>query len=272
MRTKIALLFAVVLGILAVLGIQAYLSRKDIEHEKRATRVSITVALENLNAGTTLKPTHIAERRVDEAAVTNDHVLWEEARAFAGRQVTRKVYAGKALLRDYFLTSPDAEKFDTKKVDTTLRAITIGTDQIAGVAGLITPGSRVDCLCTFRMASRGPESAATVITKVIARSVKILAVDNRTNIRIPVRGRGARGGMNEGYSSVTVLVSPLEASLLTFAQQTGKISFALRNPEDSGLPAVNDITLAEFEALIAEAERQREQRLKRLPKGTIGLR
>lgn len=268
MRTKIALLFAVVLGILAVLGIQAYLSRREIDFEKAATRVSITVAVENLNPGTPLKPTHVMERRVDEAAVTSDHILWEEARAFMGRDVTRKVYAGKALLRDYFLTPKVAEDFVRTKVDVTMRAMTIGTDQIAGVAGLITPGIRVDILCTFRMASRGPESAATVITKTIAKSVKILAVDNRSDIRIPVR-RGTRSALDEGYSSVTVLVSPLEASLLVYAQQTGKISFTLRNPEDSGLPAVNDITLAQFEALIAEAERQREARLKRLPKDTL---
>ena len=45
MRTKIALLFAVVLGILAVLGIQAYLSRQESDYEKLATRVSISASV-----------------------------------------------------------------------------------------------------------------------------------------------------------------------------------------------------------------------------------
>ena len=61
---------------------------------------------------------------------------------------------------------------------------------------------------------------------------------------------------------MTVHVLPLEASLLTFAQQTGKISFALRNLEDSGAPDVPPVTIAQWDAMVAEARRQREQRLK----------
>ena len=46
MRTKIALLFAVVLGILAVLGIQAYLSGERDKFAREKTLVGITVARE----------------------------------------------------------------------------------------------------------------------------------------------------------------------------------------------------------------------------------
>ena len=263
MRTKIALLFAVVLGILAVLGIQAYLSGEKEKFDKAKTLVGITVARETLQPGIILKATHVDERRVDEAAVTSSHILWEQVKPYVGRQLTRRVPAQRALLHDYFLTPPEAEEFAARKVDTTMRAITIGTDQIAGVAGLITPDAKVDILCTFRIASRGPESAATVVTKVISRSVTILAVDNRTDVRIPVRGRGL--GRDQGYSSVTVHVSPVEASLLVFAQQTGKISFALRNRDDTDYRDVNDITLSEFDALVAEAARDRKERLQRQP-------
>ena len=265
MRTKIALLFAVVLGILAVLGIQAYLSGEREKDKAGKTLVGITVARESLQANTILKAIHIDERLVDEAAVTSSHVLWEQVKPYVGRQLTRRVPAQRALLHEYFLTRPEAQQFEARKVDTEMRAITIGTDQIAGVANLITPDSRVDILCTFRVAARGPESAATVVTKVIARNVQILAVDNRTDVRIPVRGGRTRSAFDQGYSSVTVHVSPMEASLLVFAQQTGKITFALRNRGDTDYREVNDITLSEFDSLVAEASRQRKDRLERGP-------
>jgi len=263
MRTKIALLFAVVLGILAVIGIQAYLTQKDKEYEGKATRVSIAVAREQLRAGDVLKPVHIDRREVDEAAVTDMHILYDQARPYVGRQVTQKVPLGKALLHSYFLTPPEQEEFAAKKIDMSMRAITIGTDQIAGVAGLITPGSRVDILNTFRIATRGPESAATVVTKIIARNVEILAIDSRTDVRIPVRGGRLARGLDRGYSSVTVHVTPLESALLTFAQQNGKLSFALRHSEDmrsgAGVPPV---TLSQFDALVDEAAQRREEMLR----------
>ena len=268
MRTKIALLFAVVLGILAVLGIQAYLSGERDKLREGATYVSIAVARETLQPGTLLKPTHIDERRVDEAAVTDSHILWDQAKPYIGRQLTRKVPANRALLHDYFLTPPALEEFAAKKVDMKMRAITIGTDQIAGVAGLITPDSRVDIVGTFRIASRGPESAATVVTKVIARNVRILAVDNRTDVRIPVRGGRLGSARDQGYSSVTVHVTALEASLLVFAQHPGKLTFALRNREDTGYPEITDVTWSQFEAIIAAAGRERKDWLERQPSRT----
>jgi len=264
MRTKIALLFAVVLGILAVLGIQAYLTQKDQEYEQMATRVSIAIARENLTPGTLLKPTHITQRAVDEAAVTDMHILFDQVKPYIGRQVTQKVPAGKALLYSYFLTPPEREEFATKKIDTSMRAITIGTDQIAGVAGLITPGSHVDVLCTFRMQSRGPESAATIITKIIARNIEVLAVDSRTDVRIPLRGGRRASAFDKGYSSVTLHLTPLEATLLTFAQQTGKLSFALRHVEDIRVDdKVDAVTLSQFDALVEDARRTREDMMRK---------
>ena len=264
MRTKIALLFAVVLGILAVLGIQAYLTQKDQEFERRATRVSITIARENLRPGALLKPHHIGKVDVDEAAVTEDHILFDQAKGYVGRQVNQKVPTGKALLSSYFLTPPEREEFATKKIDTNMRAITIGTDQIAGVAGLITPGSRVDVLCTFRMQSRGPESAATILTKIVARNIEVLAVDSRTDLRIPVRGGRLARQFDKGYSSVTLHLTPLEAALLTFAQQTGKLSFALRHAADVRMDdKVDAITLSQFDALVEDARRTRDDMIKK---------
>ncbi|MFW6164480.1 MAG: Flp pilus assembly protein CpaB [Planctomycetota bacterium] len=265
MRAKIALLFAVVLGILAVLGIQAHLSSQEEEIRKGATRVPIAIVRETLPRGAVLKPMHLDKRPVDEAAVTDSHITWEQVKPYMGRELTRKVPANSALLHEYFLTPPKLEEFPAKKIDLRMRAITIGTDQIAGVAGLITPESNVDILGTFRISAGGPDSTATTVTKVIARNVRVLAVDDRTDIRVPVRSGRAVGSRPQGYSSLTLHVTPLEASLLVFAQQMGKVTFALRNREDSGYPDVTDITWGQFEAAVAGAARERKDWLDRQP-------
>ena len=268
MRTKLALLAAVVLGILAAIGVQKIISEKEREVAEKTRRVRIAIARETLNVGDLLQGSKVGGLDVEEAAVTDMHILFDQVKPYLGQTVMRKVPANNCLMKTYFIAAPEREEFSVKKVDRDMRAVTVGTDQVAGVAGLITPGSRVDVIGTFRVAGRGPETTATVVTKVIARNVQVLAVDNRTDARVPLRpGRG--GDADRGYSSITLHVNPLEASLLTFAQSNGKIAFTLRNLDDRTMEPVPDITLPEFDNLVAEADRRRAQSIQKTPTGPV---
>jgi len=258
MRTKLALVAAVVLGFLAAIGVRSYVTQKVDAVKGTAKRSKIAVARVRLNPGELLEGHKVGFHEVETLAVAHVHILESEVKSFLGHPVTQRVEAGSPLLKDHFLVAREEEEFHGRRIDTRMRAKTVGTDQIAGVAGLIMPGSRVDILVTLRMPGRGPGSGPTVVTKVIARNVQVLAVDNRTAIQVPLRP-GRRQRFERAYSSVTIHVTPLEAALLTFAEQAGKISFSLRNVNDSALDRVPDITLPEFDALAAEAARKRAE-------------
>lgn len=277
MRTKLALLAAIVLGILAAIGVKSFVTRKEMEYEAKGKRVAITVAREDLNFGDELRLISVKPVEVEEIAVTGDHVLYDNVKQYQGQKLQRRVATGQALLKPYFLAAPGREDFAAKKVDLFKRAVTIGTDQIAGVAGLITPGSKVDVIGTFRIIGRSPgESTAAVETRVVVSNVEVLAVDSRTDVRIPVRG-GRLADMDRGYSSITLHVTPMEASVLVFAQSAGKINFVLRNAEDQGLSVGNidpekaqkddvpPITLTDFNNLVGEAARRRALATKARP-------
>jgi pilus assembly protein CpaB len=257
MRTKLALLAALVLGFLAAIGVRSYVEQKETEFKGRAKRVAIAVARENLNVGDELRETSLKRLEVETGAVTDMHILYDQRQTWLGRKLARKVKADNAVMKDYFI-APETSRVDTRKVDIGMRAITIGTDQIAGVAGLITPGSRVDIVGTFRIPGRGPDSATTVKTMVVVTNVEVIAVDNRTDLTIPIRGVGRRAQMARGYSSVTLHVTPLEASVLIFAQGAGKLSFALRNVAEGYDPReIQDITFPELDAFLGEIARKR---------------
>jgi pilus assembly protein CpaB len=258
MRTRLALLAAIVLGIVAAVGVKHYLTRKDIEYEKKGVRVGIAVAREKLKAGDVLRDGAIARKEVDKAAVTDMHILYDQRKNWLGQKLTRQIGTGQAVLATYFVRQPESEEFTRRKIRRRWRAMTIGTDQIAGVAGLITPGSRVDLLGTFRDRGVGPSAEQTVVTRVLARNVEVLAVDNRSNLRLAA-ARGRLGAMDQGYSSVTLHVNPLEAALLTYAQATGKITFVLRHGDEttSGEDDVEPVTHQMFLELLHRAEQRR---------------
>jgi len=76
-----------------------------------------------------------------------------------------------------------------------------------------------------------------------------------------VGGRRRAMPYDRGYSSVTLHVSPLEAALLTFAQESGRVSFVLRNAKDTYQPgATPPVSFSQFDALAAEAARIRARR------------
>ena len=261
MRTKLALLAAIVLGFLAAIGVRHYVVQRDAELRGGVARVGIAVARVKINPGDTLREHMLKPQSVEAVAVTDMHVLYDQRSNVLGRKLTRKILTDHAIMQTDFLAPPDTGGSAPGKIDPGMRAVTIGTDQIAGVAGLIAPGSRVDVLGTFRIPGRGVDSAATVMLKVVARNIEVLAIDNRLETGFAATGGRRPTQYDRGYSSVTLLVYPLEASLLTFAQSAGKLSFTLRRTEDGyGKESIPDITLQELDALIASTSRQRAEK------------
>jgi Flp pilus assembly protein CpaB len=96
--------------------------------------------------------------------------------------------------------------------------ITISTPRAAGVAGLILPGTKADVLLT----TSGVDGHHTT---TLMENVKILAVDPRI-----VATAENRVDPNQ-LTSVTLLVTPDQASQLALGQSKGLLHLSLRRPE-----------------------------------------
>ncbi len=106
-------------------------------------------------------------------------------------------------------------------IDEGMRAISIGVDQVVGVAGFVLPASRVDVLLTMGASASSQEQA----TKIIMQNVKTLAAGTTiqqdqegTPLAVPV---------------ITLLVTPEQAETLILATSQGRIQLALRNTLDT---------------------------------------
>jgi pilus assembly protein CpaB len=123
-----------------------------------------------------------------------------------------------------------------------MRAYTIQTPNIAqGVAGFVLPGNKVDVLLAVGdNATFGSVQVDGGTTTMFLQNVEILAVDQK--IDAPAENKIG----DKDLRSVTLLVTPQQANLLTLAQQKGHLYLALRNLQDNEAARTQPATLAEL--------------------------
>jgi pilus assembly protein CpaB len=110
-----------------------------------------------------------------------------------------------------------------------MRAIAIGVDRVKDVAGLIQPGDRVDIIAV-------PARAAgeTPVGTTIVRGALVLALGAQLEQSAP-----ASASDQQAATTVTLGVTPAQATLLAAADVTTTLRLSLRSPEEAvaSLPA-----------------------------------
>ncbi len=142
------------------------------------------------------------------------------------------------------LSNPNDPSFLAANLTPGMRVVTVASDAIAGIAGFVYPGDRVDVLVTHSlpkvtdeeedddgMAREEKES----ITETLLTDVRVLAVNQWAS--------GASPETKELPSSISLEVSLADAQKLRLSQETGYLSLALRglDEEDRALPPLTRV-------------------------------
>jgi len=113
-----------------------------------------------------------------------------------------------------------------------MRAVTVRTDEIAGVGGFITPGDRVDVVLTrdagaIQEVSGNARGAAgsTIATEIVVSAAKVLTVG---------QGADERQTGPQVASSVTIEVTTEGAQKVALARNIGTLSLSLRSAGEGG--------------------------------------
>jgi pilus assembly protein CpaB len=137
-----------------------------------------------------------------------------------GRAIIYPIAARQPILQSY-LAVPGSSIGLTVKIPEGMRATSVRSDEIVGVAGFLFPGSHVDVLVTFRGdADSVPE------TQIVLQDVEVLTVGQRIEPE--------PGGKAETVGVVTVLLTAADAQKVALSISQGSIHFALRNGADRG--------------------------------------
>jgi len=109
-------------------------------------------------------------------------------------------------------------------IPTGMRAASVRVNDVAGVAGFILPGMRVDVLVTGK-----PPGADDTFTSTVLQNVTVLSAGQT------IQTDGKSQSMS--VPVVTLLVDPIQAESLTLAANEGHIQLVLRNSNDQKVEA-----------------------------------
>jgi pilus assembly protein CpaB len=173
-------------------------------------------AAANLEAGQTIRAENL--RMVDWPASVPLPGAFNATEPLVGRVVLYPLSAGEPII-DRQLSAPGAGSGLSVKIPDGMRAISLRTDEVVGVAGFLLPGTHVDVLVTLHTTNTPDTVTATVL-----QDVQILATGQKTDPDPEGKATTA--------TVVTLLVKPEDAERVVMASTQGTVHFVLRNGGD----------------------------------------
>ena len=213
------------LGLALLAGLSAW---SAVDAELRKVRdgwktVKVLCAARDVAEGAELVRAMVAVREVPARFVTDSWLLVEEDGSVkndpVGQRVLVPLKAGDPILASHF--APPREADLSAMVEPKGRAVTVDVQERNAVGLWVRPNDHVDVVGSFRDPQTQQLKSVTLLQNVVVLATGRV---NASTTRVPDEDRR--------YASVTLLVLPEEAEILTLAQETGTLTLLLRNPED----------------------------------------
>jgi pilus assembly protein CpaB len=220
---KNPLLIALGLGLAAFVIAWSAMKAKEKKVKDKWQTVNILCAKVDIPEGTELDAEMIAVKEMPTQFVTESFIKVDEDGSLkqdspVGQRVMVPLKAGDPILVSHFESAREAE-FSTM-INPKGRAVTIDVQEKTAVGLWVRPNDHVDVIGTFR----GEDTQSKTVT--LLQNVVVLATGRITANTTYVPEEDKK------FQTVTLLVLPEEAEILTLAQELGTLTLLLRNPDD----------------------------------------
>jgi pilus assembly protein CpaB len=155
---------------------------------------------------------------------------WPKDGPLAGAFTSLEQVRGKALISSVLENEPltkiklaEGGSGLTPIIHPGMRAMSVKVNEVIGVAGFVTPGTRVDVVVTLRQ-------DRDFMSRVVVQNVEVLTAGAKYD-----DPEARRQGKPIPSTVVTLMVSPDQAEQISLAASQGQIMLALRNPLDKEL-------------------------------------
>jgi pilus assembly protein CpaB len=180
--------------------------------------VELIVAARNLQSGDMIKETDLKTENWTQPApptAVNDR------NRLIGRGVLYPIVAGEPILEER-LAPEGAGAGLPALIPAGMRAVAIPVNNVSGLGGFVTPGTRVDVL-VMGNPPNVPPSLGT-LSKTLLQNIEVLSAGTQTQ-------RDAEGKPVQ-VPVLNLLVTPEQAEMISLASSRAQIQLVLRNPLD----------------------------------------
>jgi pilus assembly protein CpaB len=238
-RYRFLLYVALLVASLATFGVWRIIS--GMQDSSRVVTQEMVVAADDIAEGVALTSSLLRVVQLPVAAVPAG--AFAAAELLVGRVARVTIFKGEAIVPGRLAPEGTGAGL-VVKIPPGKRAMAVRIDDVAGLAGLVHPNSRVDVMLTTN--APGTQSQ---VSKLFMSNMRVLAIGSQVT-------RGA-DGMAMNAPTATLEVTPEEAERLALATREGRIQLVLRGYGDpdstktSG--AVSGDLLEDFRAAVAPA-------------------
>ena len=215
----IALLLAAAGAVLLVL----YLRRYEQE-ASGGSRVAVVVAVKPIERGKPLTEDLLATREIPQAYVEDRAIKASEKAKVLGLKIATPLQAQEIIMWTDLVIASDEQRDLSSLVQPGNRAMTIRLPPDDTSVSLIRPGDYVDVLNVLPQGTGDARTAVVLLQRVLVLAIGLETTNDarpqdaqKQNMRAPL---------------LTLSVNLQEAQLLALGAEKGRLSVALRNPDD----------------------------------------
>ena len=250
MRPKSLILLALALGsgLVAALGINQVLANRGKSVVVRGETEPIFVAMTDIEYGEEVNPQNVKLEEWPKDKIPEDAI--RKLENVEERKTRTKIYAGEPIVEVKLLSKNASEQGATALIPPGYRVVSVKVNAVSGGSALIMPNDRVDVLVhLLANPGRGLKQTAT---KTILQDVRVFAVD--ANYRHdPEEGETAGPA-----KTISLLVTPSQAELVTLASELGNIRLTMRSPEDEEMASTDGAKVSDLLGLTDHGNRDEE--------------
>ncbi|HXP85978.1 MAG TPA: Flp pilus assembly protein CpaB [Bryobacteraceae bacterium] len=190
----------------------------------------VVVATRPLGTGVMIKPADVKVIRVGADAFPKGG--FSKVEEVLDRPVVSSILLDEAVLEGR-LAAKGSGLGLAPTIPVGMRALAVRVNDVAGVAGFVLPGMRVDVLVTGR-----PPNTDGTITNTVLQNILVLSAGQ--TMQADARGQAIQA------PTVTLLVTPEQAETLTLSNSEGHIQLVLRNSSDETIERTTGKNISEL--------------------------
>lgn len=230
-KTWVPLVLAIVLGVVAAKVARDTILKNKGGDANAAKFTKVVVAKADISPGKELTAEDLVLSQVQNDAVPEKS--FKTVEEIVGRATEMQLIKGVPVIESMLAQTGSGSGL-AALVPTGMRAVTVEVNEFTGLAGLITPGCRVDVVSTIN--DDGQQTACTIV-----QNIQVKAVGQRTTMN-----SNEPPNPNEMFRSVTLITTPEDAQAIELACATSRPRLVLRGGLDKEIVASTGITLAKL--------------------------